>query len=217
MDQINDYVKAGRAEGLSDETIKLNLTSTGWDENMVVAAMTGKPVLTVPMPPPPQSASPVAVVQQLSTRGLEYTIMFLGLGFSAVSLGILLHNYVDKLFTTESIFEGLSSYASAALIVALPIFALLFIRLRRAEKAEPALRKDASRRKSVQSVLVISFLWGIFKIIAYVYSLMNAGVTDSYNSSSHTSAVGNLLHLVITLGIAGGIFAYYWIDEHRAA
>lgn len=215
MDQINDYVKAGRAQGLSDETIKLNLTTTGWDENMVVAAMAGKPVLTVPTPP--QSGSPVAVVQQLSTRGLEYNIMFLALGFTAISLGILLHNYVDKFFTTESFFEGLSSYASAAIVVALPIFAFLFLRLMRAEKAEPELRKDASRRKTVQSVLVISFLWGIFKIISYVYSLMNAGVTDSYSSSVHTSAMGNLLHLVITLGIAGGIFAYYWIDEHRAS
>ena len=62
--------------------------------------------------------------------------------------------------------------------------------------------------KQSRFALLVAVLLGIGHIVSYIYSLMNA-------SDANVTPVGNLLHLVITLGIAGGIFVYYWRDEHR--
>ncbi|HUC20736.1 MAG TPA: hypothetical protein VMR98_04545, partial [Candidatus Polarisedimenticolaceae bacterium] len=70
--------------------------------------------------------------------------------------------------------------------------------------------------------LLVTFLIGIFKIIGYVFSLLNGGGEGGdlfggggYNDSLAISPIFDVLHAVITLGIAGGIFAYYWHDIHK--
>ncbi len=223
--QLLQYIMFARSRKLDDKDIRDNLVSAGWDAAQVDAALaTDKDALLMPPPPPgapvhgdgalKPSGAPIAVIQQRTTRGLEYIIMFLALAVTAISLGILLHDVVDSSFGFSSYDNGMSAYASAALIVGLPIFSWLFLRLKKAELHEPALRHDASRRHAVQLTLVIAFLWGIFRLVTYIYSLLNTG-TDAYLGSNLASPIGNFLHMLVTLSIAGAIFAYYWIDEHK--
>ncbi|HSX01190.1 MAG TPA: DUF5671 domain-containing protein, partial [Candidatus Saccharimonas sp.] len=127
----------------------------------------------------------------------------------------LLHSLVDTLFGFTNDLNGITAYASPALIVALPIFAILFLRLKKAEDAEPAIRSDPSRRHAIQLLLIVAFAWGIGRLIVYIYSLLNGNGADSYLGSNITAPLGNFLHTLITVTIAGGLFAYYWIDEHR--
>lgn len=232
-----DYIKTTRKSGAPDEDIKHNLIAFGWPAEQVEAAM--KANLDLPTPPPPPSppsvsdtspivttnvmpthSGPIAVVQSPSTRGLEYTIMFLALWVTATSFGWLVHNGVDGLFGVggdSSVYGAGVSYAASAILVALPIFAVLFLRLKHAEQADSELKLDASRRKAIQLTLVVTFLIGVFNIIGYVYGLLNntTGTGVTYSGSSE-NPFANLLHTLVTLAIAGGIFAYYWIDQHRA-
>jgi len=223
--QLLQYVTFARSRKLNDQDIRDNLVSAGWNAEQVDAALeAGDDAALMPPPPPgaaasagglkPAAAGPIAVTEQRTTRGLEYTIMFLAMGVTAISLGALLHNLVDGAFGRTTDDGGFVTYATAALIVSLPIFALLFLRLKRAEGTEPELRHDPSRRHSVQLTLIVTFLWGLFRLVTYIYSLLNPS-NDSYLGSNISSAGGNFLHTLITVGIAGLIFVYYWMDEHK--
>jgi hypothetical protein len=223
---LTDYIAAARAKGHEDGRIKKDLTAAGWNTKMVTAALTGDDDLPVPPPPPPGASSdapapPRSVVQTFSTRGLEYIIMFIALGVSALSLGSLLHASVNALFGSAEGFltgSGSVSFATSALIVSFPVLAVLFLRLKKLELSDPILLSDPSRKRAVQLTLVVTFLIGLGNVIYFVYSLMSGSSNDAYNvvgSQAASTVMGNFVHLVITLGIAGGIFAYYWRDEHR--
>jgi len=227
---LQQYIEAARAKGHKDNRIQQDLVAAGWDAAMVQAGLKGDDDLAVPPPPPPASGSghtarsqqPQAVVQNLSTRGLEYIIMFIALGVSAFALASLLHSNVNTLlggsdggFTSSTV-----SFAASALVVAFPVLALLFLRLKKAETIDPDLHRDPSRKRAVQLTLVVTFLIGLGNIIFFVYNLMTGTDSDPYRYNAVGSAaaptlLGNFIHLLITLAIAGGIFAYYWLDEHR--
>jgi len=225
---LTAYIAAARKKGHADDQIKRDLTDAGWNPGQVAAALSPAEDLPVPPPPPgPDAGSrsdpPRAVVQTFSTRGLEYIIMFIALGVAAVALGSILHSSVNSLFGSSDSMLGSGGsvpFAASALVVAFPILAYLFLRLQRAELTDPALRRDVSRKRAIQLTLVVTFLVGLGNVIYFVYSLMSGPSSDPYNynsfgSSAANSVLGNFVHLVITLAIAGGIFLYYWRDEHQ--
>ncbi len=220
---LTDYIAAARAKDHSDEQIKRDLIDGGWNSKIVTAALRTDDDLPVPPPPGDQdnSGSPRAVVQNFSTRGLEYIIMFIALGVSAVSLGALLHSSINSLFgSDQSVLSsgGPVPFATAALVVALPVLAYLFLRLKSAELQDDSLRRDPSRKRAIQLTLIVTFLVGLGNVIYFVYSLMAGSDTDTYNSFGSPAAnslLGNFVHLAVTLAIAGGIFLYYWRDEHQ--
>jgi hypothetical protein len=240
---LRDYITTARDKGHTDDRIQRDLVAAGWEPAQVRSGLTSVGPDTaddlVPPPPPPPgqtgvqshraSAShpqPVSVVQNLTTRGLEYIIMFIALGVTALSLASLLHSNVNNLMGNgDSGTLGSNSavpLATAALVVALPVLAVLFLRLKKAEAADPELHHDPSRKRAIQLTLVVTFLIGLGNIIYFVYSLMTGGDNGPYDynavgSQSATGPLGNAIHLLITLAIAGGIFAYYWFDEHRAS
>lgn len=232
--QLLQYINFARDRQVKDQDIRANLIGAGWEVGQVDAALSAGPDAAILPPPPPAPAAssagvmvgmaapgpavgaPIAVVQQRTTKGLEYTIMFLALGASAISLGALLHDMVSSGIGGDAGSSDVVSFAASAIIVALPIFAVLFLRLKKAELANPGIRSDASRRHAVQLTLIVTFLWGLGRLIAYIYSLLNSGAGDSsFLGSDNSSPAANLLHTLITLTIAGGIFGYYWFDEHR--
>lgn len=220
---LDDYIKAARKKGHDDHQIKSDLTSAGWDARAVSAALNPTDDLPVPPPPPDQSGgAPRAVVQSLSTRGLEYIIMFIALGVSAFAFGSLLHSSINVLYGSNDYILGSGGtvpVAASALIVAFPILAYLFLRLQKAEIADPLLRRDPSRRRAIQLTLIVTFLVGLIYVIRFLYSLMSdngsSGGEGLFGGSVANSLTGNFIHLVITLAIAGGIFYYYWKDEHQ--
>lgn len=227
--QLLQYIAFARERKLNDQDIQDNLVGAGWESGQVEAALkAGADALLMPPPPPGtghvrggelgtarRPGEPIAVVQQRTTRGLEYTIMFLALGVTAVSLGAIMHNVVDVAFGYDAGGDNLSSFAASALLVGLPIFAILFLRLKRAEQKNPGIRVDSSRRHAVQLTLVVAFLWGLFRLVTYIYNLINGTTGGGVLGSNITAPLGNLLHTLVTVGIAGTIFAYYWNDEHR--
>jgi hypothetical protein len=225
-----DYVAKMREKGLEDEEIKAKMLAAGWNSIEVNQAFTPPDPDAPPPPPSRQTAmagafpdsKPLAVVENLSTRGIEYAIMFIALGIGAFNLGAVLHLMVASAFDPHASGESVQSYAfpATAALVTIPIFLILFSRLKAAESEDPALRKDASRRKWVQFTLLGSFLIGIGNIIMAIYALFTANTISRYSDSSTSYDFGALifqqiLHLSITLAIAGSIFFYWWHDEHK--
>lgn len=221
-DTIHQFIASARKDGRTDTEIIDALTAAGWDRAVVEGALTdGADKPLVAPPPPTDTGSPAndpkPVVQALSTRGLEYTIMFISLAVFALSLGWILHSLINGATGTSNWVDNSVSFATAALIVSLPIFAFLFLRLKKAEIANSQLHDDPSRHRAIQIMLVLTFLVGLGNIITFLYSLLNGGnaTAGTIDSSTATTIVGNALHLLVTLAIAGTIFGYYWYEEHR--
>lgn len=224
-----EYIRNARAKNASNDDIKAILIAGGWPTERVDAALSAN--LDLPSPPPPPDVSqnpplitaqnpvkqaPVAVVQSLSTRGFEYIIMFISLWFTASALGWILHNLVDGLFGESGYYESLVSFSASALIVALPVFSIMFLRLKKAEQSDPLLTHDPSRRKAIQLTLVVTFLIGMLKIMGYIFSLLNGESNGVFfNNSQATNPLASLVHTLITLFISGSIFAYWWRDQHK--
>ncbi|HEY6736247.1 MAG TPA: DUF5671 domain-containing protein [Candidatus Saccharimonadia bacterium] len=224
---LEKYLRAARHKGHSDDRVRTDLLAAGWDAAAVDAALGAKADdLVPPPPPPPGAAAPAAtapaapksgdlvrVVPYRSTAGLEYLILFISLWVAAMALAAVLHGLVDTAYSTsDSFYEGVNTLASAALIVSFPIFAWLFLRLKKQELHNPDIRRDISRKNAVQLTLIVTFLIGLGKTIFYIYQLLNLGNADV--SGGHTYLT-ETLHTLITVGISGGIFWYYWRDDHK--
>jgi len=151
---------------------------------------------------------PMAVVKVLSVRGIEYAMMSFALWIGAASLIWLF----DSLIMGSATFMALS-YPISALIIALPVFALFFLRLRKAELADSSLRFEPSKRRFSQITQFVAFLTCFFNVITFVYTLVN-----KFGGEVSTGELGKTAGTTaVTLVIAGGILLYYWFDEHKFA
>lgn len=231
-----DFIKSKRDAGLGDDEIRSKLLTGGWSESEVSAAFSSLDN-DIPLPPSQQEAippapaqtvapqaQPVAVVQQLSTRGVEYGIMFYSLGFGAIALGGLLHSLIDlnmRPRNDSGAFYGGEMLAVQGIIalVTIPIFLFMFLRLKHAEQNDASLHQDTSRRSFIQKTLIIAFIWGIWAFAYNAYQLVTGA--DSFTAYGNTEfdqgtfVMARILHMLITLAIAGGIFTFFWRDEHK--
>ncbi len=151
------------------------------------------------------SDRPVPVVRVLSVRGVEYAFMTFMLWFGASSLIWLF----VALLNGNAGFSVLS-FPLSTLLISLPIFALLYIRLRKAELADPSLRLDASKRRFSQVTQIIAFLACFFNLTYLVFAIINKA-----GDSSNVSIGKIMASTAVVLVIAGGILTYYWFDEHK--
>lgn len=151
------------------------------------------------------SGDPVPVVRVLSVRGVEYAMMTIALWFAASGLAWVALNALNGSGNFNFLVVPLS-----ILITSLPIFAILFIRLKRAELANPTLRHEPSKRRLTQITQIVAFLAVLINITVFVYNILK-----KINHTSNQSIGKSALNLLVILVIAGGILLYYWLDEHR--
>ncbi len=150
--------------------------------------------------------TPQPVVQVLSPRGVEYVFLTIALITGAIGLisGLI------ELVNGKASFNALA-FPAAVLLVAVPVFAWLFLRLKKAELANPSLALDASKRRSTQLIQILSFLTSFFTLISFVATIF-AKMSGNYKGSM----VKVVLDVLVILVVAGGILAYYWRDERRS-
>lgn len=171
-----------------------------------------------PPPPPPlplqepelrdsthRSDMPVAVVQALSVRGVEYAMMTFSLWLIAGSI----------IWVLIALVNGGTSFKllvlpTAILIACVPVFGYLFLRLKREELANPDLRFDPSKRRLSQFTQIIAFSACLFNVIGFIYLVL-----QKVAGEGGPTIIKPLLTLLIVLVVAGGVLAYYWWDEHR--
>lgn len=153
-----------------------------------------------------QPIAPQPVVQVLSPRGIEYVFLTITLFIGAFGLGASLIAMANDQFHFAVLVFPL-----VCLLVTIPIFSWLFLRLKQAELADPALRTDPSKRRTTQFTQVVAFIITLFTMIGLITLLM-AKIAGEYKGGTAQLILNGLIILLI----AGGILAYYWHDEHRA-
>jgi hypothetical protein len=171
------------------------------------------PAPQAPTPPPAAPAAPsysndinpLAVVQVLSTRGVEYTMLTLCLWLAALAVLWVLLALVNG-----GMHFSVIAFPIALLVVNLPVFSWLFLRLKKAELANPALKLDPSKRRLTQFTQVIAFAACLFNVIAFVYLIF-----AQLAGQGGPALWKDFLNLLVVLLVAGGVLVYYWNDEHR--
>ena len=161
----------------------------------------------IPNPPAPQSVVPQAVVKVLSPRGVEYVFMTIALVTGAIGLVSALLAVVNGNYSFSVLYFPL-----ALLLVAVPVFSWLFLRLKQAELLDPTARLDASKRRSTQFIQISSFIVCFFTLIGFLATIF-AKLSGSYSGS----IMKVILDVLVILAVAGGVLFYYWRDEHRVS
>jgi hypothetical protein len=156
---------------------------------------------------PSVGVAPQAVVRVLSPRGVEYVFMTIALFTGASGLISALISLINGKFSF-SVLE----FPVALLVVAVPVFTWLFLRLKKAEVNDPSLRLEPSKRRSTQFIQIASFVISFFTLIGLVVGIF-ASISGQYSGGSLLKLVFDALAVLV---VVGGILAYYWRDEHRA-
>src|SRR5688572_28192746 len=104
--ELHDYIREAKEKGAGHEDIKGNLVTAGWHPNVVDEAIRkhGEPHHDVPAPTPSLNAdvpaygpqTPIPVVYNYTSRGVEYFLMLISLAIAATSLGALLHSIASE-------------------------------------------------------------------------------------------------------------------------
>ncbi len=158
-----------------------------------------------PLPEQP-GLRPTPVVKVLSPLGVEYIFLTITLLTGATSLitALLL------LINGGAHFSALA-FPTAALTVTVPVFALIFLDLKKQEMRRPELKLDPSKRRSTQFTQIVAFLVSLMAIIGFVFSIFGK------MSGDNVSIWKAFLDTIFVLAVAGGILAYYWNDEHKTS
>lgn len=176
-----------------------------WQPTVAPVAPSPVPSAAGTLPNYARTDQPTAVVKVLSVRGLEYLMMSLALWVGSFALaGILL-----SLINSGTSFDVLS-FPVSSLVVATGLFTLFFRRLKKAELWDPNLRFDPSKRRLSQLTQVVAYIAVFISLIGIVYSTLAKLSSDL--SQTYWKL---LLDFVVVIAVAGGVLAYYWIDEHK--
>ncbi len=164
-----------------------------------------RPVPTPQLPDHIEDVRPVPVVKVLSPVGVEYVFLTFSLFVTAIALvGTLL-----SLVNGQTSFDVLA-FPVATLVVGLPVFAGLFLHLKKLELQTPSLRLDASKRRSTQFTQIVSFVVSLLTLISFVFA-----VFTKLGGESELSIGKVALNCLCILVVSGGMLAYYWHDEHK--
>ena len=154
---------------------------------------------------PVDDIQPIAVVQALSVRGVEYWMLTMTMYLGAAGLLAVLLSLINGGVSFEIL-----AFPIALLVVCLPIFSWFFLRLKKAELADTKLRLDPSKRRLTQFTQVITFAISLFDIIGIVFAIL-----ASIGGHGFGPLWKYLLNALVVLLVAGSILVYYWTDEHR--
>lgn len=216
---LKEYIDKKRTAGLKDDEIKSKLLAVGWSEKTVIEALNeGEDI-----PLPPQKTQTDIDIKTNFWDIFEHVILFISLYVFTFALGQLIHNFINN-YLPSTTYNDYYSYRggynrdvwdnelvtgyAAALIVSFPVFYFLFRRITARTLKNPDLRRVKVRKLLIYLTLVGTFIILTYKAIATVYTLLNGNITINF-----------LLHFLVTVGISGAIFAYYFneVKEDRNA
>lgn len=211
QNDLLNYIKDAKAQGLDDSKIRENLKNSGWDEQSIENAIAGKATLTVPTPPSaphPQSRGISSIWD-----AFEHILMFISLYVLYTSLGLTLHYFIDR-YLPQTEYSGYGGFLGeiasgpegyfilrgylSALIVSTPLFSFFFLRVTKRTAQTPEIRRLQARKTLIYFTLVVTFMVLLFNSISTIYTFLSGNVTINF-----------ILHLVVNISLSAIIFAYY--------
>ena len=196
--RLTVFVDAALRAGASRDAVRRVLEQAGWSKDQVGDGLAhyADVAFVVPVPRPR--------AQTIARDAFWYLLMFGTLYVSAYHLGDLLFGLIN-LSLPDDLERGNEMYArsgirwaTAALIVAFPVFLLAAIRIARDVAAEPARLNSAVRKWLTQLTLLVAAAVLVGDCMTLVFNLLSGELTLRF-----------VLKVLIVAVIAGAGFGYY--------
>lgn len=202
--ELQVFVKEALAKGVARDRIKKALGEAGWQMDEVNNALAAYVETDLPVPVPKRRP-------YLSAReAFMYLVMFLTLYITAFSVGTILFQIINlNLPDMAQIAYGYQSdystslirSATAAIIVAFPVFLWVASILLRNIKRDPTKRSSLIRKWLTYFTLYVTTGIIIGDLITLLNSVLSGDLTLRFT-----------LKVLVVLAIAGSIFGYYLWD-----
>jgi hypothetical protein len=196
--QLVAFVEAALRTGQPREAVRAVLAQAGWSKDQVADALGhyADVAFAVPVPRPRV---------QLSARdAFWYLLMFGTLYVSAIYLGDLLFGFINKLLPDEleqgslPFIESGIRWATAALIVAFPVFFFSAVKLAKEVAADPSRRNSAVRKWLTYLTLLVAAAVIVGDSITLVFNMLSGELTLRF-----------VLKVIVVAAIAGAGFGYF--------
>ena len=200
------FVKEALAKGLERSAIERVLREAGWQADEVRTALQTYATIDFPLPVPRR-------ITHVSAReAFLYLVLFMTLAISAISLGTVVFQLINRWLPDPLAYDGYMTAvnetlrsATAALIVAFPVFLFISRLTMRAIDENPDLRLSRPRTTITYLALFFASAVIIGSLITLVTNVLGGELTTRF-----------VLKTLTVLAIAGSIFGYYLNDLKRA-
>lgn len=198
-DELRSFVRRAIEGGSTRPQIRESLAAAGWDEAQTNRALEAWAEVPGPLAVPRPRA-------QLTARdAFLYLVLFASLYLTAWHFGVLLFSLIDILVPDPedarwvwSDRDELIRWSIAALIVAVPLYIALTVKMAREMAADPLRRRSPVWQWLGYMTMFLAALIVIAVLVTTIYSLLDGALTLRF-----------VLKLVTVAGIAGAVFGYY--------
>jgi hypothetical protein len=197
--QLVTFVEAALRAGQPREGVRTVLEQAGWSKEQVADALAHYADVTFAVPVPRPRV-------QLSARdAFWYLLMFGTLYVSAFHLGSLLFGFINKALpddlergpAAQFVDNGIR-WATAALIVAFPVFLFAATKLAKEVVADPSRRSSSVRKWLTYLTLLVAAAVIVGDSITLVFNVLSGELTLRF-----------VLKVVVVAAIAGAVFGYF--------
>lgn len=206
--QLVVFVESALRAGQPRDAVRAALEQAGWSKDQVADALAHYADVTFAVPVPRPRA-------QLSARdAFWYLLMFGALYTSAYYLGDLLFGFINLAYPDEvnssyyanriEYIESGIRWATAAVIVAFPLFLFAALRVGKEVAADPTRRNSAMRKWLTYITLLVA-----------ASAIVGDGITLVFNLLGGELTVRFILKVVVAAAIAGAVFGYYTWSMRR--
>lgn len=207
--ELVKYISTLKSQNVADSDIKAQLLKAGWSESEVNDALAPHNSSAINLPPPPVPHFGMWVA-------FQYIMLFICLYVSFSALGGILYHGVDQIFpdrldNTDYYYDsgwqdGLLKGYIAGILVTFPIFASLFLVLKKQAIQRPAVKNLKARKFLIYLTMIVTFIIMIGHLITTIFGFLNGTTTNR-----------SLGYLAVTFLIAGTVFTYllFEVKEDR--
>jgi Domain of unknown function (DUF5671) len=193
------FVESALRAGQSRDAVHHALAQAGWSKDQIGDALANFADVAFAVPVPRPRA-------QLSARdAFWYLLMFGALYLSAFYLGDLLFGFINLAFPDDLSYGDRTFYvesgirwATAALIVAFPVFLFTAWKTGKEVAADPTRRNSALRKWLTYMTLLVAAI-----------AIVTDGITLIYNVLSGELTLRFILKVLVVAAIASAVFGYY--------
>ena len=201
--QLVAFVESALRAGQPRDAVRAALEQAGWSKDQVTDALAHYADVAFAVPVPRPRA-------QLSARdAFWYLLMFGTLYTSAFYLGDLLFGFINRALPDDlspgslPFVESGIRWATAALIVAFPVFFFVAMKLAKEVAADPARRSSAVRKWLTYITLLVAAAVIVGDSIALVFNMLSGELTLRF-----------VLKVIVVAAIAGAVFGYFTWSTH---
>lgn len=197
--QLVVFVESALRAGQSRDAVRAALARAGWSQDQIGDALAHYADVAFVVPVPRPRA-------QLSARdAFWYLLMFGALYMSAFHLGDLLFGFINLAYPEDLSYSDRAEYvesnirwATAAVIVAFPVFLFAAWKIGKEIAADPTRRNSAIRKWLTYMTLLVA-----------AAALLTDGITLINNLLSGELTTRFVLKVLVVAAIASAGFAYY--------